>query len=341
LTVLTPHRIILLLALAAQSARAGDPARLTPRVLYPGEDLTARTWIWAPHTAAVRIVDVQLLGPEVEAVAPRAVVLRLARVTAKVENVISGAPLPENICFYVFTNVTTIGNGAYRYILHLGANSGQIVFLREEAGLLRTVADVNEPVLEYHTGRHLQARLPVSPPSPQTSGKWVEYPTGDAVAYILLTPGEGCDNAVFARTMPLTVSSLFHFARTGYVVELLRRLQQNPDAGIRRAACDELVSQYRMCDACIERLERSPDQASRDLGAALAKRAKADEGAVIQGLENHPFEFADEYSDFGDFKGALSRFATDRRPKVRQRACQVLRVAYQMDQFPDCPAVGQ
>jgi len=341
LTVSIAHRVILLLVLAVQGARAGDPARLTPRILYPGEDLTARTWIWAPHTVAVRIVNVELLGPEVEAVAPRAVVLRLVRVTAKVENVIGGTPLPESISFYFFTNVTTIGNGAYRYILHLGANSGHIVFLREEAGLLRTIVDVNEPDLEYHTGKHLQADLPLYPPSQQTSGKWVEHPAGDALAYIMLTPGEGSDNAAFAKTLPLAVSSLFHFARTGYVVELLRRLQHNREAGIQRAACDELVRQYMLDDACIEQLQRSSDQSSRELGAALAKRAKADEMRVIQGLEERPLEFADGYSDFGDFKVALSRFAADRRPKVRERACQILRVVYRTDEFPDCRPVRQ
>jgi len=158
----------------------------------------------------------------------------------------------------------------------------------------------------------------------------------DAFAYILLTPAEGSDSAVFSKTLPLSVSELFHFARTGYVVELLRRLQHSPDAGIQRAACDELVSQYRVYDACIEQLERSSDVSSQVVGAALARHAKADEPSLLEKLEAHPLEFADEDSDFGDFRGALRRFTTDRRSKVRERACEVLRFVYRTDEFPEC-----
>ena len=333
--------IALVLGLALSRAQNGTLPRITPRVLYPGEALTTRAWIHAPHIAAVRISKVELLGPEIEAVPPRAVVLKLVRITATVENVLSGKPLPETIEFYCFTDLWGVANAPYRYVHALNPGSRHIVFLREEAGLLRTIVDVNEPDLEYHTGKHLQADLPLYPPSQQTSGKWVEHPAGDALAYIMLTPGEGSDNAAFAKTLPLAVSSLFHFARTGYVVELLRRLQHNREAGIQRAACDELVRQYMLDDACIEQLQRSSDQSSRELGAALAKRAKADEMRVIQGLEERPLEFADGYSDFGDFKVALSRFAADRRPKVRERACQILRVVYRTDEFPDCRPVRQ
>jgi len=327
---------ILLACLVLPEPLGADPVRITPRVLYPGENLTAQTWLLAPHIIAVRVIKVDFLGPELEAVPPRAVMLRLARVTAAVENVISGKPLPQTIEFYSFTNVSGVGNAPYLYISSLNPGSESVVLLREEAGLLRTIVDLNEPVLVYHTGRHSQADLPLYSPSPQTSGEWRERPPGAAIAYLLLTPADGCDVVSLSKTLPLTVERLTRFAPTGYIVELLRHLERSPEAVIQRAACESLATDYRVEDACIEHLEHSSDAASQKLGAALAEHAKADEPALLEELEGHPFELSDVYGEARDFRGALGRFVADRRSRVRQRACEILRAVYRMPEFSDC-----
>ena len=138
---------------------------------------------------------------------------------ANVDNVIAGAAVGDKIRFFFYVDPQQ----KPRYYPESGRS--YIIALRRENGVLRSMADVTQLAIRVYSGKHEQDQIPV------------ELGPGAAIAYILLTLGKGVDLALFSRNLSASVYGADYYATSGYVAELLGKLEAHSDRGVSQRAC--------------------------------------------------------------------------------------------------------
>jgi hypothetical protein len=313
-------RLIPIVCALLSAAVAQELPKIVPRIVYPGERFSESFWSHAPHVLILQVQKVEYRGPGIQVSPPTSDIgglnMNLLEVTARVENVISGKALPNTIKFYCFADTGRFVAYGYRF----NPGSRHIVFLREDAGVLRTMVDLSQMQVELLTGFHEQA---------------VVRSQKNSIAYVLFTPGKGTDVVRFSDTLGSHLNEEYWLTPTSYLLSLIHRLQSYPDTRIRRAACRVLFYDYRLQDPCADALKSDPDPNARKLASDLLKHAQADEADLLRDLAKDPVGYS-SIDDSRDFKGALARFTTDQRPRIHKRACELLEVMFQADKFVNC-----
>jgi len=335
-------KLILIANTLLPAVAACEIPHIVPRIVYPGEEFHSHTWLSAPHILVVQILHIGWQGREVKVVAPSSrfggISMRPVCVVARVENIIRGKAVPSEITFYYFASSVVVPRNQ-----DLNPGSRYIVFLRDESGILRTVTDLTSSEILVLSGAHEQSELPVTPPSAKVGGDWNEYDMSDAIAYVLFTPGVGCDSAALTERLIDTIERAGRLLSVPpeYLVALMRALRTNSDQRLRTEACSALLGEFRLQDACIDDALRASDPEVQRMGGQLLARARSGEAKLLRDLGEDPLGVAIYYGDSRDFKSALTRFATDQRTAVRRRACEILHVLYTTAELPQCDGVSK
>jgi len=297
-------------------------------VILPGEGVGGGFWLHAPKIAIVTIDKATWFEPDY-AMTPGRLVLRLVAVDAKVENVIQGELPVGPIRFYFFTN--SVAPGSVYPILRTWFVPGcrYVVFLREDGGILRTMADLTEPNIRIRSGHH--ATLPLS------LNDAARRDPGAVIAAAALTPSavhvEG-----FADGIEGTYSQLGLIVPDGYIARLLRALLANPDQATRERACLTLSFHYSYRDPCFSSLLDSKDPEVRQQASGLARAKRASPQRLLSALSIAPDsinapEILDALAD------ELELFTFDRDSAVSRQACVALRRIFPSREFPNCKGV--
>lgn len=312
--------VLLLLVLAC-----GQPPVLRPRVILPGEGVGRAFWLNAPKIAIVTIEKAAWLGPDYP-ITPGKLVLRLVAVDATVENLIQGELREGPIRFYFFTNSVTAGDAYATVQTWFDAGSRYVVFLREDGGILRTMADLTQPNIKIRSGRH--DKLPLS---------LKDAPRGDpgaVIAAAALTPATDHVNG-FAESITDSFGQLVSVAPYGYVGRLLRALLANSDQATRESACLALSFHYSYRDPCFESLSDSKDPEIRQRASVLAPAKRASPQRLVSALSVAPDsitapEVVEAVAD------ELELYTFDRDVSVSRQACRALSRIFPSRKFPRC-----
>lgn len=324
-----PVRACLLCLVISQLLACGQVPPLRPRVILPGEDVSGGFWLHAPKIAIVMIDKATWLKPDY-AMTPGRLVLRLVAVDATVENVIQGE-LPEKpIRFYFFTN--SVASGSVYPIVRTWFHPGSryVVFLRDDGGILRTMADLTEPNIRIRSGRH--NTLPLSlDDAPRRD-------PGAVIATAALTPSADHVEG-FAEGMADTYGRLGLIVPDGYIARLLRALLANPDQATRERACLTLSFHYSYRDPCFSNLLDSKDPEVRQQASVLAPAKRASPQRLLSELSIAPDsinapEFLDPLAD------ELELFTFDLDFAVRRQACIAVHRIFPSRQFPQCKGMS-
>lgn len=299
-----------------------------PRVLLPGDAVGDSFWLSAPNIAVVRIEAAGWTGPEIEITPPQKIVVRLVSVTADVENVIRGGLPKGRIQFYLFAN-TLSANGYHTVLAWMEAGARYIVFLREDGGILRTLADVGGGNIRTWSGRH--DSIPTSQSQPAG-----EDP-GTSIALLALVPSTDFDKG-FAANIQRTSDAVSQFAPPKEIVLLLRNLLANRDADVRAQACLTLSRNFSYQDPCLPKLLQSTDgeilqQAT--IWSRKRSRTQAGTQALLKSLREAPLSLSIS-GRVRDLPGDLELFTLDSDPAVRQQACDTLGRLFPSRDFPNC-----
>jgi hypothetical protein len=295
-----------------------------PRVLLPGDAVGGSFWLSAQDIAVVRIETVEWVGPEIEITPPQKIVVRLISVAADVESVIRGTLPVGRIRFYTFAN-TLSQNGYHTVLAWMEKGARYIVFLREDGGTLRTVADVASGSIRIWSGRH--------DPIPTSQADPARQDPGMAIALLALTPSADVDRG-FSINIQRTSDNLSQFVPPKEIASLLRGLLIHSDAQVRAQACLTLSRNFSYRDPCLPRLLSSTDEAIRQQ-AQMWSRMKSPTQALLKSLREDPFSLSIS-GRIKDFPGDLELFTFDSDPSVRQQACDTLRRLFPPFHFPNC-----
>jgi hypothetical protein len=239
--------------------------------------------------------------------------LQLVRFGADVENVIKGELSDKRITFFFFVKLDQ--NPSY----YLDPGKRYIVSLLREGKMFRSWADATQLKIEIYSGVHDQTSLPLSLGPSAT------------IAYLLLTPGTDCDLHVFANHLgsppPPSVAP-------AYVDSLLKRLQMHQDPLLSASACILAAKLFWHQPKCLERALEAPDRGLREAAAELLDNDDVD---LLGHLQNAPLSlFPSQWTDY--MYQMLKIYAEDKRPEVRQAACEFLwRLSPDQTAAP-CPA---
>jgi hypothetical protein len=298
-------------------------------VLADGARVSSEFFLTAPHVAVVRVHSLELLGREFP-LRPGGSVLRLVRINADVETVISGNLRPGAITFYGFAGSKEFRIYAARYV----------VFLREEAGVLRTMADPDGREIQVHTGWHDSSDLP----DPRSTAARIMPcvheelgagdPIGMRVAYVLLTPGKDFNPQLLAEYLFIDVGRLLSNAPAQYVVWLLRQLQTSSEKTVRDAACIALAEYFPGADVCLTDLLNRADPTSRKRANELLNIHDRNAPTLIASLKSSPALLS---RDTVDLAAKLQTLASHRDQQVRSLACRNLRNFFPACSFAECP----
>lgn len=307
---------------------------LYPRVLMDGAWVGREFFLMAPNVLVASVRSVKLLGPDFP-LSPRST-LRLARINADVETIIAGGLRPGAVTFYGF-----VDRPWYKEF-RIRPESRYVLFLREDAGVLRTMADPDGDELQMHSGLHDTADLPDPRSTAERIMPCVHEQVdegrlvGMRVAYVVLTPGRRFNPESMAQHLEGDLGKVWSRAPLQYVALLLKELQSNGDAGVRAAACIALAEYAPGDNACLVDLAKGPD-------AALRKRAEErlrvhDENIprLIERLKMAPHSLS---PDVVDLAGRLELLTTHRNDRVRSLACKALRNFFPTCSFPECSNV--
>lgn len=307
---------------------------LYPRVLMHPAWVGNEFFLSAPNIVVAYVHSVKHLGPEFP-LTPRSS-LRLVKIDADVETIIAGGLRPGPITFYGFADLPWYKGFRIR------PESSYVLFLREDAGVLRTMADPDGDELQTHSGFHDTADLPDPRSTAERIMPCVHEQVdegrlvGMRVAYVALTPGRGFNPESMAQHLEGDLGKVWSRAPLQYVALLLKKLQSNGDAGVRAAACITLAEHAPGGDACLVDVAKGPD-------AALRKRAEQrlrvdDENIprLIERLKMAPHSLS---PDVVDLAGRLELLTTHRNDRVRSLACKALRNFFPTCSFPECSNV--
>ena len=179
----------------------------------------------APIAVVGRVVSVRQIGGVRSSASDPPLKVELVRVRLAVENVLKGPGVGRQIDVYYFqySAYTRVFRNVFLYRPRPG--DYRIFFLREEAGVFRAIKDVSDFTLEVYSGSHQNAMLP--PGSP-----------GQAIAWVLLTPGEGIRQDVFAKFLYESFGEAAAMSSEEHALGLLGPLLRNDDEATRKAAAE-------------------------------------------------------------------------------------------------------
>lgn len=307
------------------STASAQIPNLQPRVLLPEEAVGSSFWLYAPDIAVVHVSGAELLGREIEVTPPQKTVVRLVRIDGEVENVIRGELPKGRVRFYFFVNVPSKnGYSTPRYWLRTG--SRYIVFLREDGGYLRTMADVTAPEIPVLTGPHDQLVAPGDgslPPDPRME-----------ILVATLVPTAEYDPA-FAATIPRTESVIREFVRPVDTALVLRGLLAHPDPDIQAQACLVLARRFRYRDPCLLKLIESKDERVRgQAGIWMTGRTEGGK-ELLRALKEDPLSLSIS-REVEDLPGEIGLLTFDWDPEVRHQACMTLHLLSPADETAWC-----
>jgi hypothetical protein len=294
-------------------------------VILPGEGVGRQFWLGAPKIAIVTIEKATFLEPDYP-MPPGRLVLRLVAVDAKVENMIQGELPGGPIRFYFFTN--SVAPGSIYPILRMWFDPGSryVVFLREDGGILRTMADLDDPHIKIHSGRHDALPLSLND-APRRD-------PGAVIAAAALTPSADHVEG-FAAGIVDTFGPLSSIVPDVYIARLLRALLASPDQATREWACVTLSFHFSYRDPCFSSLLDSKDPEIRQRASVLAPAKRANPQRLLSALSIAPDSItAPEISDA--IADELESFTYDQDLAVVRQACVALRRIFPSREVPRC-----
>jgi len=262
----------------------------------------------------VKILKAELQGRPEPLEPKKKLVLQLVKFTAEVENVITGIQLDNVISFYFFLNP----DQSPRYWLEPGKR--YVVFLRDEDGALRTMADCSQLALRVYSGRHAQRQLPTN------------LGPGPTIVYVLLVPGSECNFSEFG--MHLAPDQLDEYASPRYIASLMSQLQQHAAPALRDRACLATAQAFWFRPPCLASCVKSSDAQIRETATVLLS-GRDDKIGAPERLRKAPLSLMptrmEEY-----IEGRLEMFTSDVRPEVRRSACEDLGRLFPVRRYPQC-----
>ena len=320
-----PVKALLLCLAVSQFVACGQAPPLRPRVILPGEGVGGPFWLGAPEIAIVTIENASFLASDYP-MPPGRLVLRLVAVDARVENSIQGVLRKGPIRFYFFTNSVAPGSIYPILLMWFDPGARYVVFLREDGGILRTMADLHDPHIKIHSGRH--DALPLSlDDAPRRD-------PGAVIAAAALTPSADHVEG-FAPGIGDTFGRLLSVVPGGYIARLLRALLTSPDEATREWACVTLSFHFSYRDPCFASLLNSKDPDVRQRANVLAPAKRASPQRLLSELSIAPDSiYAPEIS--GDIADQLELYTFDRDFAVSRQACVALRRIFPSRGFPQC-----
>jgi hypothetical protein len=313
--------VIFALGLYAQTPR------LTPRVVMPGEAVGATFWMFAPDIAVVKVTSAELQGPEVEITPPGKTAVRLVRVDGQVENVIQGELRTGPTRFYFFVNTLSGGYTTYKYWLTPGGR--YVVFLREDGGVLRTMADLAPPQIRVLTGHH--GHINVLPGGPTGRGP------GLAILEAALNPQPDYEKG-FASQIQGAMLTVEQFVRRADLAAALRNLLVHPDPAIQAHACLALAIGYRYRDPCLPGLLNASDIIVKRQAEIWGPRESTRE--LLTALRENPLSLV-RSDKIEDLEGELELFTLDSDEGVRGQACETLFRLFPSEVLRNCKPGGK
>jgi hypothetical protein len=311
--------------LAVPASVGAGPPQLQPRVILPGEGVAGPFWRLAPNIGIVTIDSARRVGPDVD-VTPGKLAVHLVEVKGEVENALQGELVPGPVRFYFFTNTLVADVGYTTPLLWFQPGCRYAVFLRDDGGVLRTMADLTDPSIRIQSGRH--DGYSTAPEDP------TRRDPGAAIAALALTPNADHDKG-FAVGIEETYDRLLLIVSPGQLAPPLRRLLAHPDQEVREHACLVLSIHYSYTDPCFEGLLESSDAALRRQANSWAPRKRASEHGLPTALKDDPTSLSIS-KRVEDLAGDLELFSFDRDPEVRRQACDALHRLFPLRTFPNC-----
>ncbi len=301
--VRTVARLTVAIAILGSLAGCRRAPELRPRLILQGDPVGEDFWLAAPYVLVVRIVSAGSQGHLEPVFQGGPKTLELVEFVAEVENAIKGELPDKKITFFFFVKV----DQNPRYYLDPGKR--YIVSLRREGGVLRSWADASQLNLWVLSGSHNQKDLPLDLGSNAT------------IAYILLTPGVGCNANMFANTLGMTCSTALRYGDPAYVNQRLKQLQLSSNRTLRDSACLTAATVFWYRPACLGQALSSPDNGTR---LATARFLKGDDVNLLGRLRSNPFSlFPKPWTDY--MSQVFDIYTEDVRPEVRKAACDSLR----------------
>ena len=314
---------LLVLFVVAWTASAQAP-KLVPRVLLPGDAVDATFWLRAPSIAVVRVDKAEWVGPEIEVTPPKKIVVRLVRITARIENVIQGEVRAGAVTFFFFAN-TLSRNGYHTVLSWMEAGKRYVVFLRDDGGVLRTMADVADVRIPILTGYHDR----VSNLPDQRS----HHDPGNAIAYLALTPTGDADSS-FGPNIERLCGAIAEFVPPSKLAELLRKLLLSQDSSVAEHSCLTLSRRFSYRDPCFQKLMMSNDDLVRQQARTWSEK-QWNPQQLVKTLRENPFSLSISGS-VSDLPSDLEQFTFDSDVAVRVQACETLHYLFPARLVPTC-----
>lgn len=312
--------------LLTQALALAEPPHLQPRIVLPGEGVGSFFWLLAPSIAIVTVNSAERLGPDIEITPPKELVVHLVAVDAKVESVIQG-DLPKGpVRFYFFTNTLIPNVGYTTPLLWFEPGRRYVVFLRQDGGILRTMADVTEPNIRIRSGH----RDALAPPSSRP----LKNDPAALIVSAALTPSEDYEKG-FASSIGDTFGQLLRITTPSKVAPLLRRLLLHPDQEIREWACLSLTTGFSYRDPCLPKLLDSEDPAVKQQANIWMPGKRASQQRLIKTLREDPIALSVS-GKVDDLAGDLELFTFDWDDEVRLQACDALHRLFPSREFSNC-----
>jgi hypothetical protein len=158
---------------------------------------------------------------------------QLHRAVVQVENVLRGKVPTGTLDIYYFMDLRAAGMRRLGTVQDGGSwreEDREMFFLQENDGLLRTVCDTYAHcVLPVYSGRHDSAK--------PNSEAWI----GDAIADILLTPGENSTTEEMVQAIAISAGACYDFSPRRTIGKLTQFVETGP-LRIRQEACAALAS---------------------------------------------------------------------------------------------------
>jgi hypothetical protein len=224
--------------IVALSASCGGGPHLVD--VFDRDDIKERpachAMLRAPIAVVGRVLSVHQIGGVRSSSSTPAIKVELVRVRVAVENVLKGRVTHPEIDFFYFrySAYTRIDIGVFAYQPQRGDH--RVFFLREENGIFRAVKDVTDYTLQVHSGSHQGTA-----PPPGSSLR-------EGVGWVLLTPGRGMKDAVFAEYLNTAFHDAVLMSSDTYALNLLNPLLKSDSAAIRTEA-ESIVASVKAC-AC-------------------------------------------------------------------------------------------
>lgn len=228
--------------LPALGALTGDRLRLVPIIVV------------------ARVEENRVVERHIHAVRYPKVYLDLHLVRCARENTLKGGVTGSELTFFYFADTYGQYQGAapnprYRHLFAAEPEFRYVFFLTREGKVLRSFGDVGDYSVLVSSGKHAES-----------PGQKKDL--GEALAAILLTPGDGANLERMARQLFVDAQLADTWGYPLLTAKLLRNLFTLREP-IRSEACGELVRNYQGQSDCLSELGEGPEESS-----ALRKGAR-------------------------------------------------------------------